>query len=190
MTGAANPLRVEDPPNITERRLVALYDYWLELAAAAGGLPALSAFDPLRLTDLLPHIWVVEVDDDTHRFRMRLAGEEINQIYGRNVGGHYFANLFSPTDLPTIVARYSRALRDPAVFYAQGAVYAAAGRRSIGERLGLPMLGRSGRTSILIGATLYGGRVDETAPVMITGDSAAFHAIQAANHASVEITGG
>jgi hypothetical protein len=31
------------------------------------------------------------------------------------VGGHFFADIFDPADVPTIVQRYSRALREPAI---------------------------------------------------------------------------
>lgn len=189
MSIAASVLSVTDPPKVSDRRLLALYEYWQDLGEAGGGLPHLTAFDALRVRTLLPNIWIVEVDDDTHRFRMRLAGEDINAVYGRNIGGHFFADLFDPHDLPTILARYTRALGDPSIFFAKGAVYAAAGRRTVGERLGLPMLGRGGGTSILLGATIYGGRVNETTPVMTTGDVAEFHPVRAVNHKPVEIGG-
>lgn len=189
MAIAASVLSVTDPPKASDRRLLALYEYWLDLGEAAGGLPHLAAFDALRVRTLLPNIWIVEVDDETHRFRMRLAGEEINTVYGRNIGGHFFADLFDPLDLTSILARYKRALGDPSIFFAKGAVYAAAGKRAVGERLGLPMLGRGGGTSILLGATVYGGRINETTPVMTTGDVPEFHLVRADNHKPVQIAG-
>jgi hypothetical protein len=180
---------IDDPPALGDDRLKWLYRYWRELAQAAGGMPSLQSFDPLNLPRMLSSLWIVEVAPDTHRFRMRLAGEDINAIYGRNVGGHYFADLFQAADLPTIVARYTRALHEPAVFHATGAIYAAAGRMVEGERLALPMLGRSGKTDTMLGATVYGGRVDRETPWRVTHDVAHFHPFRAARHQPTEIAG-
>lgn len=180
-------LRIETPPLLADDGLRALYDYWRELGQRDGGLPKLQSFEPLHLPRLLPNIWIIEVEPESRRFRMRLAGENINAIYRRNIGGKYFADVFDPADLPTIIDRYSRALTEPAIFYATGFVYAAAGRHFAGERLGLPMLGRDGGTNILLGATVYGGRVDEGTVLRPAGDVPQFLPVRAANHVPVEI---
>jgi len=138
---------------------------------------------------VLPYIWILEVAPDTHRFRMRLAGENINAIYGRNIGGQYFSDIFEPSDIDTIVGRYTRALSEPAIFSASGAVYAAAGRLSEGERLALPMLGRTGLTDTMLGAAVYGGRVADASFVHVTGDVPTFYPIRAANHRPPRIAG-
>src|SRR6185436_4847415 len=104
-------------PLVNDPGLRALYAYWRALGARDGGLPRLQSFDPLNLPRLLPNIWILEVAADSHRFRMRLAGENINAIYGHNVGGHFFADIFDPADVPTIVQRYSRALCEPAIYH-------------------------------------------------------------------------
>lgn len=180
---------IETPPPIADAMLRALYQNWCELAQAAGGLPAIQAFDPMRLPRLLPQIWIVEVDAATRRLRVRLAGENINAIYGRNIGGQYFRDVYDPADLDTIVARYGRCLAEPAIFRATGSVYAAAGRLTAGERLALPMLGRGGVTDTLLGATVYGGRVERHPDVLITGDVPEFFAVRAGNHAPPAIEG-
>lgn len=183
-------LQIETPPPLAEGALRTLFDYWRDLGMAAGGLPALADFDPLRLPHLLPNIWIVEVEPESRRFRMRLAGESINSIYRRNIGRKFFAEVFDASDMPGIIARYRRALTEPAVFYATGYVYAAAGQYCTGHRLGLPMLGSDGGTRILIGATLYGHRADDRVPLRPTGDTARFYPIRAANHRIVEIVDG
>ena len=52
-----------------------------------------------------------------------------------------------------MVTRYSRALAEPAILRAIGAAYVAAGRLIQGERLAVPMLGRTGLTDTMLGAT-------------------------------------
>ena len=180
---------VATPPPIADAYLRSLYQYWRELAQAAGGLPSIQAFDPLHLPKVLQHIWIVEVEGATQRFRVRLAGENINAIYGRNIGGQYFRDVYDPSDLDTIVARYGRCLSQPAIFRATGSVYAAAGRLTAGERFALPMLGRGGVTDTLLGATVYGGKVERHPEVLITGDVPEFFPVQAANHKPPVITG-
>jgi hypothetical protein len=180
---------IETPPPSADQRLQSLCGYWRDLARTAGGLPPLQAFDPLHLPKLLPNIWILEVEPETRRFRMRLAGENINAVYGRNIGGQYFSDVFEPSDIGAIIARYTRALTQPAIFRATGAVYAAAGRLSQGERIGLPMIGRSGLTDTLLGATLYGDRLARNAEVLITGDAAQFFPVRTANHKPPEIAG-
>lgn len=181
---------IETRPDLEDAGLRSLYEYWRALGAAAGGLPALRSFDALHLPRLLPNMWIIEVEPDSRRFRMRLTGENINLIYGRNIAGQYFRDVFEPSDVDTIVARYTRALSAPAIFHASGSVYAAGGRLSVGERLGLPMLGRSGLTDTLLGATVYRSRLETNAPVLITGDQPQFHRIRAANHRAPETAGG
>lgn len=187
--GQGSGLEIETSPGIANSGLRALYDYWRELGNQSGGLPSLQSFDALQLPRILSNIWIVEVETESRRFRMRLAGENINAIYRRNIGGKYFADLFDPADLPTIVERYSRALTEPAIYHATGHVYAAAGRYCIGERLGLPMLDRGGGTSILLGGTVYGGHMHDHGLPRVTGDAPEFHLMRAANHRRVEIAG-
>lgn len=165
-----------------------LFEYWCKLAAPADELPRIQDFDPVWIAQLLPYVWVVEVDPNNHRFRVRLAGEAINEVYGRNIGGKYFADVYDPVDADTIVQRYRRCLHEPAMLHAAGNVYAAAGRLCIGERLALPMLGRTGTTNTLIGMTCYGGTISKSSPLTTTGDVADYK-VTVPNHNFVDILG-
>lgn len=187
--GQGSAPETDTPPPIADAALRALYDYWRVLGHQAGGLPAIAQFDAMHLPRLLPNIWLIEVEPESRRFRMRLAGENINAIYRRNIGRKYFTDIFEPRDLPAMIDRYRRALVEPAIFCAKGHVYAAAGHYCIGERLGLPMLGRDGGTRILLGATVYGHRDDDRVALRPAGDEPSFHVVRAANHRAVEIAG-
>src|SRR5687767_14128011 len=70
---------IETPPQIANAHLRSLYQHWRELALAAGGLPPIQAFDPLHLPKALPHIWIVEIEGSSHRFRVRLAARTSTQ---------------------------------------------------------------------------------------------------------------
>ena len=183
-------LHIDTPPTIADGRLRQFYEYWLELATAANGLPSRQAFDPLYLVKLLPNIWLIDIEPSTHRMRMCLAGEAINVIHGRTVGGHYLAEFVAPGDLAMIVARCSRALTEPAIYRTTGHVFTAIGHYSAGERLSMPMLGRSGHTDTLLGCTIYDVRPPDRLAPMNERDIACFYPIRAANHRPVEIAGG
>jgi hypothetical protein len=183
-------LHIETPPPIADERLRSLYDYWHALGVAAGGLPSVQAFDPLHMPKLLPNLWILEVAADTHRFRTRLAGENINAIYRRSIAGQHFSDVFQPEEVALVVRRYTRALSEPAIMHAIGAVYAAAGRLSHGERLALPMRGRSGVTDTMLGVTLYDERTIEPGAVEVLSNDPTFHPVRAANHQPPEIAGG
>src|SRR5688572_324227 len=97
--------RLESLPPLTHVALRRLFDYWTSLGEQANGLPSLQNFDPVNLPQLLSHIWIVDVEPNSHRFRLRLAGEGINSIYGRNIGGKYFTDVFEEKDINTLVRR-------------------------------------------------------------------------------------
>jgi hypothetical protein len=184
-------LQIETAPVIADERLRLLYQYWVTLGQAAGGLPSIQAFDPLHLPRLLSNLWILEVAQDTHRLRMRLAGENINAIYRRNIGGQYFSDVFRPSDVALMVERYTRALSEPTIVRAVGAVYVTAGRLSQGERLALPMLGRSGLTDTMLGATFYDERAIEAGTVhVVLSNEPTFYPVRAANHKPPQIAGG
>lgn len=183
-------LQIDTPPAIADARLRQFYEYWLELAAAADGLPSRQDFDPLHLVKLLPNIWLIDIEPTSHRMRMCLAGEAINGIHGRPVGGHYLAEFVAPADLPMIVARCGRALTEPAIYRTTGHVFSAIGHYSAGERLSLPMLGRSGRTDTLLGCTVYDVRPPDRFASTSERDIPYFYPIRAADHRPVEIVGG
>jgi hypothetical protein len=181
---------LETQPDLQDLGLRLLHDLWLDLAEAADGLPPVQRFDPLHLPKLLPNMWILEVEAATRRFRMRLTGENINAIYGRSIAGLYFKDVFQPDDAEIIAARYARALSEPAIFHANGLVYAAGGNLTVGERLGLPMLGREGKTNTLLGATVYRSPLERIAAVRLSSAEPRFHRIRAANHQAPEIAGG
>lgn len=67
------------PDALGDDDLGRLARYWYELAAAAGGVPPRSAFDPARIERLLPRLIVVERLPDGD-FRYRLLGTEVDRF--------------------------------------------------------------------------------------------------------------
>jgi PAS domain len=65
-----------------------LYDYWVE-KSANGGLPLRRDISPMHFPKLLPFISLIEVEPDAARFKVRLAGTRLREIYDRETTGLY-----------------------------------------------------------------------------------------------------
>jgi PAS domain len=64
-----------------------LYDYWTGKAAA--GLPARGDVKPAHFPRLLPFISLIDIENGPRRFRVRLAGTRLRDIYDRETTGLY-----------------------------------------------------------------------------------------------------
>lgn len=69
-----------------------LYDYWLERAAEAT-MPARRDIRPADIPSLLPNISLIDIEPAPRRFRFRLAGTRVRDIYDREVTGLYVDDL-------------------------------------------------------------------------------------------------
>ncbi len=114
-----------------------------------------SAIDPTAIAPILSSIWLCDYLPADRRFRMRLAGEEINQLYGRNVTQCYFEDIIAPPLLDDVMRRYRRVVEEPAILHCSGHIYLASNRSEVGERLVLPLSDDSGAIMQVIGATVY-----------------------------------
>lgn len=131
-----------------------LLRHWLE--GRGGGLaPRRSAIDPTAIGPILSSVWMCDYEPADRRFRMRLAGEEINRLYGRNVTQCYFEEIIEPAVLPDVLRRYRRVVEEPAILHCGGHIYLASNRSEVGERLVLPLTDDGGAIRHVIGASVY-----------------------------------
>lgn len=63
-----------------------LYDYWVEMASGRP-MPFRSDINPANIPRLLPYISLIDVDRDTKRCRIRLAGTRLRDVYDREITG-------------------------------------------------------------------------------------------------------
>lgn len=139
-------------PEIETPRLRMLLEHYLD-ARGERPMPSRRDIDPLRLGPVLPIIWISDYEPDAGTFRYRLAGEEVNEIWGFSVAGRLLSDFvprerFGPTN-----DDFLKVLRDNVALIANGAVYRCSGRIGLGERLVLPLASDGVTADGLIGAT-------------------------------------
>ncbi len=152
--GSIRPVDLRAFSHVEDGRLRLLLAHWLAMRGSAHAPPR-TAIDPTAIGPILASIWMCDFQAATGRFRMRLAGEDVNRLYGRNVGQCYFEDIIAPGMLDDVMRRYRRVIEEPAILRCAGHIYLASGRSEIGERLVLPLLDESGAMTHLIGASVY-----------------------------------
>ena len=65
-----------------------LYDYWQE-KAGANVMPGRSDISPAQIPRLLPNVSLLEREMPTDRFKIRLAGTCLREVFQREVTGSY-----------------------------------------------------------------------------------------------------
>ena len=69
-----------------------LYDYWVA-KSSHGGLPLRRDVSPAHFPKLLPFISLIDVEAGTGRFKVRLAGTRLRDIYDRETTGLYLDDI-------------------------------------------------------------------------------------------------
>ncbi len=143
-------------PEDCDPRLRRLCEYWLSLRPAADGLPGRQHIDPAAIRDLLPWIWMVDVERNPLRFRYRLLGTEQVHAMERDLTGHLLDDahprFVTSVSYPQYVAAAERAeigyRRGPPVFHLNKDYVAI-------ERLLLPLAKDGAAVDVLLAITVY-----------------------------------
>lgn len=114
-----------------------------------GLLPSRNDFDPMEIAKMLPGVCLYEVICSS-RIKIRLAGTGVTAIYGREITGGNFLDLW-PADLRTTAGRVLRVMLEQPC----GLVATLAGRTGSGAEIpnvsvGFPILDRAGQASMLL----------------------------------------
>ncbi len=103
--------------DITHPRLQELFDYW-NRRRDDRAMPRRAEIDPLDLRKMLPHIFLVDVEDGGRRFRYRLVGSALAEIVERDLTGVYLDEMpflfrqFAAPDYRAVVARKTPCYRE------------------------------------------------------------------------------
>jgi len=129
-------------------------------------IPARSDLSPMDLRAMLPQVFMLGVERGEDIFR--LCGGLVADLYGRDLRGTHFRNLWDPADRAVVVDAQTRAIRGrtPVVLTADAM---APGGETVGVEICLaPLRGPSGRPDRTLGlfqpismvGRLMGQRID------------------------------
>lgn len=71
-----------------------VYEYWLRLKRG-NDIPAKCDFRPAAIVRRLPMVSLIDVSDCERRFRFRLAGTGLREVFGEELTGRYLSDLIS-----------------------------------------------------------------------------------------------
>ena len=89
---------------IPEQRQI--FDYWRSKCAGRP-MPARGDIRPVEIARLLPYVSLIDVRPEDQRLRVRLAGTQLREIYGRDITGSFVEDI----DVSTRAAYWATAYR-------------------------------------------------------------------------------
>jgi hypothetical protein len=148
----------------------AAYEFWMSFWTA-GRLPSFQDVDPAKVKKALPYLWVLKYDRASDRFAYRIAGEEVNSFFRRNMSGRPVDGSM-PADLAAAFqARARRVVQTCCALHLVGKVYRSAGYEAVGERLYLPLAPSRADDGGVLGITdARGHDIDEQVLREVSGD--------------------
>lgn len=146
-------------PTIKSPALRLLLQHYLEVRGDRR-MPSRRDLDATRLGPVLPIIWVSEYDPAANTFRYRLAGEEVNEIFGVSVAGKLLSDFVGPDRFGPVNENFLKVIGDEAMLLAAGPIYSCTDRIALGERLALPLSSDGQKADGILGATACETMVD------------------------------
>lgn len=150
-------LSMADFPHVSDQRLRGVLAHWLEIRRGRF-MPARGDIDPAGFRAALAYVWLCDYVPETNGFRYRLAGEEVNALYGVSLVGRELSDSLPPDSRAEVLERYRRMLREPAVIHMAGKLHFSDGRSLDGERIVLPLAADGERMDTLWGAVVCNWR--------------------------------
>lgn len=140
-------------PTIREPRLRLLLDHWMTIRRGRP-LPSRRDIDPIALAPVLPIVWLCDYDRAADRFRIRLAGEEVQEAYVGRLAGRCLDELFPAPAYDALRAHLRRVIERPCILHARGTIQGLRGTGGTGERLVLPLAADGGADGIVAATAL------------------------------------
>jgi hypothetical protein len=143
-------------PQTWHPKVARLMDYWRSLHPTEGILPGRQHVDPIDLADLLPHLFLVDVERAPLRFKYRLVGTDYVRMMGRDLTGAYLDQVH-PGFHGSILRHYVDAVEQREPQYRKGSVmYAVAQKDHLTvERLIVPLARDGAHVDMIMGVILH-----------------------------------
>ena len=133
-------------------RKVALH--WNE-ARGTRRMPAWRDIDPAAIAPQLPMVWSYKHDSKTDEFIGRLAGDRIEQVFGRSLRGARLSELHSAEAYAWVSRLCKRVITEPALYKYAGPIFIQLNHYGSGERIILPLSSDNVTSDGILGATEY-----------------------------------
>jgi hypothetical protein len=138
---------------VRDERLRSLCRYWLTLRGDRV-MPKRGEIDATAIGSVLPYVWLYEfVPPD--RFRCRLIGEEIANLYRPSPRGRYIDEIFPTPHAREVTERFMTMIRRRQASRTVGDCILSNDRSVFGERITLPLSSDGINADGLVGATIY-----------------------------------
>lgn len=128
--------------------------HWNE-ARAGRQMPSWGDISPARISAHLSIVWSYKFDLATVVFTGRLAGDRIEQVYGKSVRGATLREIFPCQTYPWARTLLDRVVKEPALHRGHGPVFRGFDRYGLGERIVLPLADDGVIADGVLGATEY-----------------------------------
>lgn len=95
-----------------------LLDYW-DSRCVYSAMPARADIDPIDIPHLLPHIGLIDVLGGGIRFRYRLVGTHLAEVFGTDFTGTYLDQAVDRVDINHLLGLYKRCAQGPRIVYSE-----------------------------------------------------------------------
>jgi len=150
-------VRLDDPTEIRDARLLGLRDYW-QSKLRGRMMPARRDIDPIEMKPWLGNLMLIEFPPDPMQYRVRLDGVNIQQFYGNSREGKGVEAMTSEDERRIILPQYIVVLERKQPAYYETAFITSEGIPTSQRKLLLP-LSDDGEQVNMILAGLYFDRV-------------------------------
>lgn len=131
------------------RRLIG---YWIDKRMPRA-MPSRGEIDPVEIPWALSWIWLCDYLPADRRFRFRLAGEQVNDFWGSNIGGRYLDEIVPEDQASAADAFLHSATDGPAIVHDRGQILLEDEVFATGERIVLPLSEDGREVTGLLGAS-------------------------------------
>ncbi|WP_161973719.1 PAS domain-containing protein [Hwanghaeella grinnelliae] len=134
--------------------MLTFFDSWRSCRKGAL-LPMKRDFDPSQISSLLRYAWLYRYEPQIGDFLCLLAGEDVNQAWGRSIRGKTLAEIVGEDEHPAILQRWREVLDVPLVQYGQRDEQLSNLSLWKAERLLMPLSTDGEQADHIIGVSLY-----------------------------------
>lgn len=137
---------------LRDERLRRLVSYWFDIRGD-DAVPRRQRVDPVEIPYALSLVWLCDHLPAEQRFRYRLIGQQVRDIYAGPVVGRSLDVITDGSVLPRVSDYFQRCVQLPAVVTVTGKIYSELARPARGERVLLPLAGDGRTVDGILGAT-------------------------------------